>query len=231
VAEFKVCTMEGTNYVDCYLNDETICAEAGALCYMKGEIKMRSRLFAGPWTTFKAFLADEAPHRPTYTGTGIVTLESSLGGFHVIELNNETWILEKGIYWASEGSVNVSFYREGVMTSFWAGEGLIYLQTKVKGTGKVVLTTRGPIEEMTLEQGQRLSCDGPYVVARREGVSFKIRRATSNFFGRRNAKEGALRVFEGPGNVLINPAPYWRYRISAERQNNRDYPSQLAATG
>ena len=37
-------------------------------------------------------------------------------------------------------------HRERIMTSLWAGEGLIYLQTKVRGQGKVVLITRGLVE-------------------------------------------------------------------------------------
>jgi uncharacterized protein (AIM24 family) len=183
-------------------------------------------MFVSPLTWLRSTLADEAVYRPTYTGTGIVTLEASLGGFHVIELNQETWILEKGTYWASEGSVDLSFHREGVWTSLWAGEGLIYLQTRVAGSGKVVLTTRGPVEEVVLESGQKVSCDGTYVIARTASVPFKIRRATVNFFGRRNAREGMLRIFEGPGRVLVNPAPFWRYRIFSERQH-RDYPSQV----
>jgi uncharacterized protein (AIM24 family) len=90
-------------------------------------------------------MADEAVYRPTYTGTGVITLESSLGGFHVISLQVETWILERGTYWASEGSVDVGFHREKLQTGLWTGEGPVYLQTRVRGEGQVVLTTRGPV--------------------------------------------------------------------------------------
>ena len=77
----------------------------------------------------------------------MITLESTLGGFHVIDLQGESWILESGAYWASDGSVEVDYQRESFLTSLWAGEGFVYLQTRVKGEGKVVLCTRGPIEE------------------------------------------------------------------------------------
>jgi uncharacterized protein (AIM24 family) len=59
---------------------------------------------------------------------GVITLESSLGGFHVLSLNGETWILERGTYWASEGSVDVGYHREEIHTALRAGEGPIYLQ-------------------------------------------------------------------------------------------------------
>ncbi len=121
----------------------------------------------------------------------------------------------------------MTFHREAILTSLWAGEGPIYLQTKVKGRGKVVLTTRGPVEQIDLGDGQKLSCDGRYVIARSTGVAFKIQRATQNFFGRRNSGEGYLRVFQGPGRVLLNPAPFWRYRIFTERGRNPEFPSHV----
>ena len=108
MAEFKICQMEGTHHVEAHLQDETIRAEAGALCYMTGNIQMRVRAWTGPWRWLRAQLTQEALHRPTYTGTGVVTLESSLGGFHVLHLDNEEWILEKGAYWASDGAIDIS---------------------------------------------------------------------------------------------------------------------------
>ena len=128
MAEFKVEYMEGMQYVDVHLNNETVRAEAGALSYLKGDIAIHSELIPSITGLITSLLADESVYRPTYTGTGIITLESSLGGFHVIELKGESWILERGTYWASEGRVNLSFHRENLMTSIWAGEGLVYLQ-------------------------------------------------------------------------------------------------------
>ncbi len=226
MAEFKVEYMEGMQYVDVHMNNETVRVEAGALSYMKGDIAIHSELIPSITGLITSLLADESVYRPTYTGTGIITLESSLGGFHVIELKGESWILERGAYWASEGRVNLSFHRENLMTSIWAGEGLVYLQTKVAGHGKVVVTTRGPVEEHVLGRGQRLVAEGMYVIARTPDVKFNIKRPTKNYFGRFTSGESFVRVFEGPGKVLLNPAPYWRYWMMAQKQGGSDYPSQ-----
>jgi uncharacterized protein (AIM24 family) len=215
MAKFEVHELEGSRYVDVTLENETIRAEAGALCCMTGNITMDSRLIPSIGGLIKSLLAEESVYRPTYTGTGVVSLESSYGGFHVIELDGESWILEKGTYWASDGSVDVTFHREGVMTSLWAGEGLVYLQTKVKGRGKVVVTGAGPIEEVTLDAGKKFVAEGKYVVGRTAGVSFKLTRATKSFLGKYTAGEGLVRVYGGPGRILVNPAPYWRYRMLA----------------
>jgi uncharacterized protein (AIM24 family) len=217
MAKFEVHELEGSRYVDITLENETVRAEAGALCCMTGNITLDSRLIPSISGLIKSLLADEAVYRPTYTGTGVVSLESSYGGFHVIELSGQSWILEKGTYWASDGTVDVSFHRERILTSLWAGEGLVYLQTKVRGHGKVVLTSPGPIEEITLEKGKSFVAEGKYVVGRTSDVSFKVRRATKSFLGKYTAGEGLVRVYGGPGTILLNPTPYWRYRLLADK--------------
>src|SRR5262245_44844726 len=133
MAKFEVHELEGSRYVDVTLENETIRAEAGALCCITGNVTLDSRLIPSGGGLIKALLAEESVYRPTYTGTGVVSLESSYGGFHVIELTGETWILDKGTYWASDGSVDVSFHQEKILTSLWVGEGFIYLQTQVRG--------------------------------------------------------------------------------------------------
>ncbi len=229
MAIFKVHNLEGTQYVDVHLDNEMVRVESGALCYMTGDITVHSRLIPSIGGLLKSLLADEAVYRPTYTGTGVITLESSLGGFHILDLKGESWILERGTYWASEGSVNVTFHRERFLTSLWAGEGLIYLQTKVSGHGKVVVTTRGPVEEVTLEKGKKVVAEGKYVICRTGNVSFKIQRPTKNYFGKYTAGEGYVRVYEGDGGrILLNPSPYWRYRLFTERGSDPDYPAFIS---
>ena len=54
-------------------------------------------------------------------------------------------------------------------------------------------------------------------------------RSTKNYMGRFTSGEGYIRVYEGAGKVLLNPAPYWRYRISAERGKDSDYPARATS--
>jgi uncharacterized protein (AIM24 family) len=223
MARFDVNEVEGVHYVDIVLDNETVRAEAGSLSYLRGDIRVHSRLIPSIPSAIKSVLAMQAIYRPTYTGTGVVTLLSSLGGFHVMELEDETWILERGTYWASEGSVDVSFHRVGMWTAYRAREPLIYLQTRVRGSGKVAVRTRGPIELMTLAEGQKVAVDGKSVIGWSSEVRFKVRRSTDNFFGKFTSGQGRLRVFLGPGRVLLNPAPHWRYRLFAESEDDKPF--------
>jgi uncharacterized protein (AIM24 family) len=229
MAEFKIQKLEGTQYVDIHLNHEMVRVESGALSYMTGDIAIHSPLMPSVGGLIKSLLADESIYRPTYAGTGVITLESTLGGFHVLNLRGESWLLERGAYWASEGSVDVSYRRERLITGLWAGEGLVYLQTKVSGYGKVVVTTRGPVEEIKLKEGKPIATEGKYVICRTADVSLNVRRSTKNFLGRYTAGEGSVRVYEGSGRVLLNPAPYWRYRVFTERAGDPDFPSRATS--
>ena len=227
MAEFKVPQLEGMQYVEIHLYDEVVRAEAGALNYLTGDITIHSRVFPSLSSVIKSLLADEAIYRPTYTGTGVITLECSLGGYRILELQGESWILERGSYWPSDGAIDVSFHRERVLTSLEAGEGLVYLQTRVSGRGKVALTTRGPVKELTLGTGQSMIVEGRSVIARTSDVTFRMRRPTKNLLGILTAREGWwLRAYEGPGRILLNPRPYWRYWVMVERQGEADLPSR-----
>jgi len=145
MAQFEVVESEGMHWVKINLRDESVRAEAGALSYMSGDIVVDARLPSVRGAMASVF-ADESFIRPTYSGTGEINLEGVLGGFHVLELNDEAWILESGAYWASDGSIDVSIFRERVSTAFWTGEGFVQFRTKVSGTGKVIVRTEGPLE-------------------------------------------------------------------------------------
>ena len=148
-------------------------AEAGALSHMQGDIKITARL-PSPLSALKSAISNEALVRPSYSGTGTINLKSSMGGYYPFEVTGDSWILENGAYWASEGTVELRLHRERVWTSFWAGEGFIDYQTKVSGYGCVVLNAPGPVEEVTLKD-ERLMVEGKLVLARTEGLDYRMR--------------------------------------------------------
>ena len=138
MAQFEIIENEGVSFVKVTLDDEMIRAERGALNYLKGDIGINARL-PPVGGIIKRLLAEESVIRPRYKGTGEVFLESYVGGFHVFDLDETPWILEKGACWAWDGEVELSVFRETVMTSLFSGEGIVALQTRVSGHGKVVL--------------------------------------------------------------------------------------------
>jgi uncharacterized protein (AIM24 family) len=211
MAEFKICELEGMRWVQITIRDETVRAEAGSLSHMQGDIKVTARP-PSPLSALKSAISNEAWVRPRYTGTGTINLESSMGGYFPFEVAGESWILENGAYWASEGGVELGLHRERVWTSFWAGEGLIDYQTTVSGHGLVVLNAPGPVEEVILKN-ERLMVEGKLVLARTEGVDYRMRRPTSlvqSLF----SGESAMRAYQGTGKALVCWTPYWNQYVA-----------------
>lgn len=216
MAEFEIISDEGVRFVKATLNDETICAERGALCYMAGDFKVKATL-PGMGAIVKSALSEQKFIRPSFTGTGIIYLESSFSGFSELELTGEPWILSSGVYWVSEEGVKLSVHLENMAAQFWIGDELINFQTKVVGNGTVVIRSQGPVEKLELND-QRVVADGRYVIARTEGVKYRVRRSADSILGSYLSGEGRrLRVYEGTGTVLISSYPYWKYRLQQTR--------------
>jgi uncharacterized protein (AIM24 family) len=209
--QFEVVEREGVRLVKVTLHQETVRTESGALYYMRGQLTMESKT-PGLGGFIKALASGESIFRPTYTGTGELWLEPSFGEFHVLECGGGTWIAESGAYWASEMSVTVDVHREKTLTALKSGEGFMDFQTKLSGTGKVVLRAQGPVEVLAL-QNDRLVVDGNYVIARSGTIQYSAQRATKSLFGSLTSGEGFVRNYEGTGTVLMAPLPYWRNRM------------------
>lgn len=211
MAQFEVVEQEGVRLVKIILKDETVRTESGALYYMRGPITMESKT-PSIGGFFKAVATGETIFRPTYTGSGELFLEPSLGGFHLFQTGGSEWILEDGAYWASESGVTVDIHREKALTAFKSGEGFLDFQTKLGGHGTVVLNTQGPVELVQLND-EKLVVDGRYVVARQTTLRYSVQRAAKSLLGSVTSGEGLVRIYEGSGTLLMAPIPYWRQRL------------------
>jgi uncharacterized protein (AIM24 family) len=212
MAKFEIEHTEGVRWVKVTLDNEMVRAEKGALNHFVGAITMDVPL-PRPRDILVSLVSDESPLRPRYRGTGELYLESTLGGFHIMQMNEgEAWIYSPGAYWASEAEIMLSIFRERLLTSFWAGEGFFWYQTAAHGKGKVVLTSKGPVEELTLNN-ERIVVEGNYVLGRTNGIKFSIQRAAKSIFSHLLSGEAYARVYEGTGRLLLCTTPYWRFRI------------------
>jgi uncharacterized protein (AIM24 family) len=209
MAEFSIEEQEGLRFVRVRLVDDSVRIEAGALANLHGRITMDASI-PSIGTMVSATLSEERAIRPMLTGTGDVILESSTGGFHILAVKDEEWILEAGAYWASDNEIKVGTYRERMLNSFFAGDGFIDFCTRISGRGKVVLTARGPVHEVTLGEGEVYAAESRgVVIARTRGIDYRLKRPTRSLLGYWLAGEHLLRVFTGPGRVLVAPQAYW----------------------
>jgi len=215
MATFEVEETEGMRWVKVGLDDDDVRAERGALNHYKGAITMDV-----PFPSLRAWwvslFSDESLLRPRYEGTGTVYLDSSLGGFHSMEIMpGERWILDTKCFWASDGEVKLSVHRERTWTAYWADQGLFWYKTALKGEGQVVLSVPGPVEEVHLVDDQ-IVVDGTQVVARTSGITLSVRRPARSWLSYWLSGQKLAYCYRGTGRLLLCTTPYWRARLKNE---------------
>jgi len=216
MADFDIEVTEGCRWVKIELDDDEVRTERGALYRMDGDIEMDMPLpsLRSVWVSL---FSDESILRPRYVGTGDLYLDSTFGGYHIFDVRpDEKWILEHRCFWASEAQVKLGIHREPMWTSFWAGQGLLWYKTTLRGKGKAVLAVDGPVEAIELD-GDRVVIDGDFVVARTAGIRMRMKRPAKSFISHLLSGEKLSCAYEGTGRLLICSVPYWRQRLQKSR--------------
>jgi uncharacterized protein (AIM24 family) len=221
--EWKISNDGLLSYVEIGLRNETVRTEAGALRYYQGPIDMKASL-PSVGGFFKARMTGETAVKPTYHGSGHVMLEPSLYDFFALELNDETFILDRGAYWASDMGVEVTAKMNKLSTTLLSGEGL--MQTAVKGTGTVMVRAPGPVQEIKLK-GDRLVVDGTFAVARSASLDFSIQQSTRSIFGTFFSGEVIVSVLQGTGTVYMAPIP--NHSLILQEMIARNTGAQISA--
>jgi len=184
--------------------NEEIRVESGAMVSMSQGVTVETKAAGGILKSLaRSVLAGESFFQNTFrapAGGGEVTVAPALpGDLFVLELRNDSLLVQSGSYVASEAGVNLDTKWGGAKT-FFASEGLIML--RASGTGKLLLSSFGAIHEVNLEAGQTYTVDTGHLVAFSEGIGFKVRRVgglKSTIF----SGEGLVVDLTGPGRVLL----------------------------
>lgn len=198
---FDVVNRERLNMVKVELENSSFRYEAGAMHYMKGNLELESNI-PSVGKMFKSMVTREKIVKPVISGTGTVFMQPSFGEFTILDLQNDEWILDQGAYYASEMDVEIGAYTNRAISAMFSGEK--WFQTVVAGTGKVIITSAGPLEEVELIN-DKLVVDGRFAVARTSGIDLKVTKATRGIFSTVISGEGLVNTFSGTGKVLIAP--------------------------
>lgn len=201
--EWKIYKQDMISYVEATLSREAVRAESGALHYYQGPIEMKTPM-PSVGSFLKSKFAGEKAFRPVYQGTGTIMFEPSLYEFFILDLEDETYVLDRGAYWASDMSVEVTAKMNKISTSLLGGEGLV--QTAVKGSGSVVVRAPGPVQVIDLNS-DRLVVDGSFAVARSASLDYSVQTSTRSLMGTLFSGEMIVSVLQGTGRVYLAPVP------------------------
>ena len=190
------------------LQDSAIKLEPGALSYMKGDINIMTKtggLLGLGKKIFSSKVTGEGMFKPTYEGSGEVFLEPSFGHFALVELEDEEIIVDDGMFYACEDSVEVGAAIQKTVSSLALGNEGVF-QVKLKGSGIVVLELPVPESEIfkCRLSNDTLKVDGDLVVLRSGKIDFTVEKSSS-VIGSLTNGEGFLNVYSGIGEVWILP--------------------------
>lgn len=183
---------------------ESVQAEAGAMVSMSPDVAIETKAKGGLMGALKrSVLGGESFFMNTYRASaqrGQIMLAPALpGDMAVIELRDETLMVQSGSYVGSSDGVDIDTKWSGAKT-FFAREGLIML--RCSGVGTLILSSYGAIHEMELAAGQAHTVDTGHLVAFTEGMGFSVKRIggmKSTLF----SGEGLVVDLTGPGKVLL----------------------------
>ena len=199
--KFEIIERERLNMVRVELKNGAFRYEAGGLHYMQGTLELESNM-PGAGSILKSMVTREKIVKPVISGTGEVFLVPSFGNFTILDLNDEEWILDKSAYFASDMDIEIGAYSNKAMSALFSGEK--WFQTAVAGTGKVIIRSAGPLQEINLVN-DKLVVDGAFAVARTSGVDLQVKKATKGIFSTLISGEGIVNTFSGTGKVMIAP--------------------------
>lgn len=192
-----------------YLNGNTAKMQAGAMSYIRGNIDMVSGVTVGNLVgkIFKGAVTKESMAQPVYTGTGMIVSEPSFKHFFTLNLApNEKVIVDKGMFYCSEGTVDVAPHLlKNISSAFLGGEG--FFQLALTGPGIVVLECEVPMSEIQRIQLQNdtLKVDGNFAVLRSAGIDFTVEMSSKGLMSSVMSGEGLVNVYRGTGEIWLAP--------------------------
>lgn len=183
---------------------EAIQAEGGAMVSMTDNVEIETKARGGVLKSLaRSVLGGESFFVNTFTASsdgGEVTLAPALpGDVQMMELQDETLLVQSGSYVASSQGIEVDTKWGGAKT-FFGGEGLIML--RVSGSGTLIVSSYGAIHPVELTAGQKYVVDTGHLVTFDADIDFKVRKVAgwkSTLF----SGEGLVAELTGPGRLTL----------------------------
>lgn len=180
--------------------------EPGALYYMHGNLEMKASTGGGIFRGLaRKVVSGESMFVNEICGRGVIYLEPTFGHFILKELNDETLIVDKSMFYAALGDIDISAHANKIISGIAGGEG--FFQTKITGTGIAILFSPVPSSEVQVFNlnNSRLSVDGNFALMREASVSFTVAKSSKSWVSTLVSGEGLLQTFQGTGKVWIAP--------------------------
>lgn len=204
-SEYPHQTGEKLRQVRININNGGVLVQPGALQFVKGPITIddKRNLQSNTKKKSKGFFdsvgTGEASITSRYYGKhGEIYLDPSYKHYYILELSNDELILDDGMFFCCEDSIEVSVHKnKNISAALVSGDG--FRQPKLSGSGIAILESDIPLEEILIYElnNETLKIDGNYSIVIRGKIETTIEKSK---------REGYLQTFDGTGEVWIAPS-------------------------
>lgn len=181
---------------------EQLKAESGAMSATSAGVEIEAKMQGGLMKGLKrSVLGGESLFMSTLTAPasgGWVDVAARLPGDLITLPVDGAVNLTRGAYLASEASVEIDT-KWGGFKNVFGGEGGFLIHAS--GSGQVVVSCYGALDQVQLAAGESVVIDSGHVVAFDPAVTFTTRKASSGIMNTLKSGEGFVMEFTGPGLV------------------------------
>lgn len=185
---------------------EKIKAESGAMVAMSPTIDVEGKMEGGVMAGLGRMLAGEKFFFQTLSanrGGGFALLAPSTpGDTFILDMDGSVeYNLQKDAFLASSDSIEIQTKMQNLTQGLFSGEGFFIL--KVKGIGKVAISSFGIIHEIQLQPGEEYIVDNHHLVAWPSTTSYNVEKASAGWLSSFTSGEALVCRFRGPGKIYI----------------------------
>ena len=190
-------------HVSLSLNEKML-VESGAMIAMSPDMTMETHAEGGLIASLsRSIFGGESFFLNTYTGKKngdrILLAPTLPGGIAVVEMQNESLLVQSGSFLASSEGIEMDTEWSGFKTLF-SGYGLIML--RITGTGTLIISSCGSICPVTLGSGEKFIVDTKHLVTFEEQMGYEIKRI-ADWKSTILSGEGLVVELTGPGKVTL----------------------------
>lgn len=184
---------------------EALRTESGAMVGMSANLKLESKMEGGLFKALgRSMLSGESFFQSTYTAEGapgeILLAPATPGDILGVQLQNQTYMVQKGSYLAGSTNLNIETKFAG-LGSVVAGEGAFMV--RISGTGLLLLSSYGAIHKVVLAEGETYIVDSGHIVAFDANVRFTLDKAAKGLLSSVTSGEGLVCRYTGPGDIYL----------------------------
>ena len=184
--------------------NETIQTESGAMVGMSPNMQIDTEAKGGFLKSIsRSMFGGESFFMNTYTGEKdgdrILLAPPLPGDIAVVEMQNDSLMVQSGSYLASSEGIQVDTKWSGAKT-FFGSEGLIML--RLSGTGTLIVSSYGAIHPIELDAGEKYVVDTGHLVTFEEQIEYNVKKVAgwkSTLF----SGEGLVAELTGPGKINL----------------------------